>query len=242
MGLDTTGGPKPSGLKTALDTIVAPKEAFEQLRLAPTWGWALLLSVVLYAIAGYLMTPAVIHATQADWPRQIATNPQLAQLTSDQQQHALTISLSIVRWVWLFAPIVALLAVLVQSVLLLIFKAIGRGDATFGALWAAAANIALPVIGVNSMITAAIVLVRGAESFNSPAELQTALPSFGMLVPIAALKLHAFASAFNPFTLWGAGLTIAAMLIVARVSRVWAWVTGILSVLIPASLIAMLAR
>ena len=40
-----------NGLKTALDMIIAPKEAFEQLRVAPTWGWALLILLVLYAVA-----------------------------------------------------------------------------------------------------------------------------------------------------------------------------------------------
>ena len=37
--------PRPSGLKTALDTIVSPKEAFESIRVAPTWGWAIVIAV-----------------------------------------------------------------------------------------------------------------------------------------------------------------------------------------------------
>ncbi len=48
-----SGAPRPNGLKTALDTIVAPKDAFESLRSAPTWGWAFLLALVLYAGANY---------------------------------------------------------------------------------------------------------------------------------------------------------------------------------------------
>jgi hypothetical protein len=35
MAVDTS--PKPNGLKVALDTIVAPKEAFDSIRIAPTW-------------------------------------------------------------------------------------------------------------------------------------------------------------------------------------------------------------
>lgn len=242
MGLDTTGTPKANGLKTALDTIVAPKDAFEQLRLVPTWGWALLLTIVLYALASYLMTPAIVHATQADWPRQIAANPRLAEMSPDQQQRTLTFSLAIVRWVWLFAPIIALIVVLIQTIILLIFKALGKGDAPFRALWAAAVNIALPVLGLNALITAVIVLVRGADSFNSSADVQTALPSLGMLVPASAIKLHAFLSAFNPFTLWGCGLTIGAMAIVARVPRAWAWITGIVELLVSAGFVALAVR
>ncbi|HEU5479666.1 MAG TPA: hypothetical protein VFU90_07515, partial [Candidatus Tumulicola sp.] len=66
MGVDRAGAPKANGLKTALDTIISPKEAFEQLRVAPTWGWALLLTIVLYAFASYLLTPAIVHGMQAD--------------------------------------------------------------------------------------------------------------------------------------------------------------------------------
>ncbi|MBV8117392.1 MAG: hypothetical protein JOZ01_05415, partial [Candidatus Eremiobacteraeota bacterium] len=88
MGLDASGTPKASGLKTALDTVIAPKDAFEQLRVAPTWGWALLLVLILYALASYLLTPALVHAITADWPRQVAANPSLAQMTPDEQQHS----------------------------------------------------------------------------------------------------------------------------------------------------------
>ncbi|MGA8533277.1 MAG: hypothetical protein WB615_04135 [Candidatus Tumulicola sp.] len=242
MGLDATGAPKASGLKTALDTVIAPKEAFEQLAVAPTWGWALLLVIVIYAVASYLMTPALLHATVADWPRQVAENPKLAQMTPDQQQQALNIGKGIVQWAWLFAPIIALLAICVQSVIMWIFKALGKGNAPFRALWASAVNIQVPALGVGALITAVIVLARGADSFNSAAEIQTAMPSLGLLVPASAIKLHAFASSFNPFTLWGCGLTIAAMALVARLERAWAWATGIVWLLLAASLIGILAR
>jgi hypothetical protein len=188
------------------------------------------------------MTPALVHATESDWPRQVAANPQLAQLSPEQQQKYLGFSLGIIRWVWLFAPIIALIAMLVQSVIMLAFKALGKGDAPFRALWAAAVNIALPVLALNALVTAVIVLVRGADSFNSAAEVQTALPSLALLVPSSAVKLHAFLAAFNPFTLWGCGLTVAAMAIVARVPRAWAWATGIVSIVVAAGLVAMASR
>lgn len=242
MDLDATPAPKASGLKTALDIIAAPKDAFERLRVAPTWGWALLLTIVLYALGSFLMTGALQHATAADWPHQIAMNPRLAELTAAQQQRYLDITLSITRWFWVFTPIFVLIAAFVQSIVMLIFKAIGRGDASYGKLWAASVNIALPTIAINALVTAAIVLWRGADSFNAPSDLQMALPSLGMLAPQAPVKLHTFLAMINPFTLWGCGLTIAAMAVLARVPRAWAWTTGIVGLLVAAGFVALVSK
>jgi hypothetical protein len=98
------------------------------------------------------------------------------------------------------------------------------------------------LIALNGIVTTIIVLVRGSQSFDSPAALQTAMPSLGYLVPISSLKLHTFLTFFNPFTLWGTGLVVATMAIVAGVSRVWAWTTGIVWLLFNALLVALLAR
>jgi len=237
VGIDTEATPKASGLKTALDVVIAPKEAFESIRRTPTWGWALLIVIVVYAISTYLTTPALLHATQADWPRQVAANPSLAQMTPDQQQRALAFGLKIVQFVWLFSPIIAIIAIVIQTLVMLVFKALGKGSGSFGALWAAAINIQVPVLALNSLVTALIVIVRGPDSFNSSAAIQTAMPSLALLVDTSAVKLHAFLASFNPFTLWGCGLTIAAMVIVARVDRTMAWVTGIVWLLVSAGLI-----
>lgn len=242
METDAESAPKANGLKTALDVLIAPKEAFESLRRVPTWGWALLIVIVLYALANYLLTPAMLHATQADWPRQVAANPQIAQQTPDQQQRDLAIGLAIVRWVWIFAPIFVFIAILVQTIVMLVFKALGKGTASFGAIWASAANIQIPVLGIGYIIIAVIAMIRGADSFNTSAQIYSAMPSLALLVDPAMVKLHAFLSVFNPFALWGGGLTIAAMTVVARVERVWAWLTAIVWLLISAGLIALVAR
>jgi len=52
MGVESPA--KANGLKTAIDTIIAPKEAFEAIRNAPTWFWALAISIVITMIGGYL--------------------------------------------------------------------------------------------------------------------------------------------------------------------------------------------
>jgi hypothetical protein len=230
------------GLKTALDIVVAPKDALVRLRERPTWGWALLIVIVLYALASWAMGPALVHATQADWPNMLAKNPQLAAESPSQQQTHMAITLKIIGFSWVITPVIVLFGVLLQAVILTICNMAGRGTAPFRKLWAVAVNIAIPLLALNTVVAAIIVLVRGSQSFDSPTALQAVMPSLGYLVPASSLKLHTFLSFFNPFTLWGTGLIVAAMVIVAGVSRLWAWITGIAWLLLDALLVAFLAR
>lgn len=242
MGLDTMETPKANGLKTALDTIIAPKEAFEALRVAPTWGWAFIITVVLFAAGAFIMTPALIHAMQAGWPAQVAADPRMAQMTPEQQQNALNIGVSVTRFAWIFALFEVPVIALITTVVLLIFKAIGRGDAGFGKLWALAVNVAVPTLGLGAIVLGVITIVRGADSFSSNLEVQTAMPSLAMLAPGAPLKLHAFLAMFTPFTIWQLWLLATGMTIVARVSRGVAWGAGIVNLLVAALVVSALAR
>jgi hypothetical protein len=230
------------GLKTALDIVVAPRDALERLRVHATWGWAILIVIVLYTLASYLMVPALLHATQAGWPEVLAQNPTWAAETPAQQQMHLALVLKVSQWAWVGAPIVVFLGSLLLAVMMTIGNMAGRGTASFRRLWAVAVNIGIPMIAIYYVVAAIIALVRGSQSFDSPKALQGVMPSLAILVPETALKLHAFLSIFNPFTLWGVGLTVAAMVIVAGVSRTWAWLTGIVWLLINGALVALLAR
>jgi hypothetical protein len=236
MTLDTPEPPKANGLKTAFDIIMAPKEALETLRVAPTWGWALAFTLVLVAIGNYLTIPAVVHGIQGDWPRTVASNPRLQELTAAQQQQQLGVVLTFIRYTWLIVLIGVPIAMLVQAALMYVGNILGKGSAKFSQLWAAVANIAFPATGLYSIITGVIILVRGADSFNSAADVQTAMPSLALLVPVTATKLHAFLAVFNPFVLWGFALGVATMTIVARVSRGWAWGTALVLLLLFAGL------
>jgi hypothetical protein len=236
MTLDTPEPPKANGLKTALDIIIAPKEALESLRVAPTWGWALALTLVLFAIGSYLVTPAVIHGEQSDWPRLVASNPQLAALAPQQQQKYLDFTIKFVQFNWIIGAIFLPIGMLVQTGIMYLGRVAGKGDCTFRQLWAAVVNIGVPALGLSALVLAAIVLVRGPASFGSAAEVSSATPSLALLVAPSQVKLHAFLSVFNPFLLWGFGLNVAAMIVIARVSRAWAWGTSIVPLLLFAGL------
>lgn len=232
---------KPSGIKTAWDTVVAPKEAFESLSVAPTWGWAFLIAIVIATIATYLTTPAVVHGITADWPNMVAKSPVLSAQSAQQQQAGLAMATKFAEFGWLFTPIALLLGALIGTVILTIFNAVGRGSGSFGKYWAAQWNIA--IVGmIGSVVLCVIVIARGADSFSSAADVQSAMPSLAMLVPASAVKLHAFLSVFTVFGIWETGLEIAALSIIGKVGRVTAWLGGSATLLVTALFIAAFAR
>ncbi|HZT13246.1 MAG TPA: YIP1 family protein [Candidatus Baltobacteraceae bacterium] len=242
MSVSTSTAPKVNGANTALNVITAPREAFETLRTAPTWGWALLISAVLGAIGQYLATPATVHAFQMSWPAQVAANPALAGMSPEQQQNQLNIALGFVKWSWLFSPITLLIACLLTAVVMLIFKAIGRGDAGFKQLWCASVNISIVSFGIYSLINGLIAMVRGASSYGSMADAYRAMPSLAWLVPGAGLKMTAFLAPFNVTGIWSAVLVAMAMIYVARTSKAIGAACGVAVLVVSGALIALFAR
>jgi hypothetical protein len=225
--------PQANGLKTVVDTIIAPKEAFESIRLVPTSGWALAIAIVLTAVGTYLMVPALQHGLAASWPEMISKTPRLAQLTAAQQQAQLTISQRIVGFSWIATIFAVPLFVLINAVVMLIFDKLGKGEGTFERYFSAASNIAVPA-SLGPVITAVIILIRGADSFDSPQAVQMALPTLAMLAPGASPKLTAFLAVFTPFSLWATGLVITAMLIIGRTPKLQAWLAGATLIIVPA--------
>ena len=210
---------KANGLTTVLDVITSPSKGFETLRAVPMWGWAYIITCIIAMIGQYLATPGVTHAITAGWPAQVAANPQLAAMTPEQQQRGLQVAMSFIKFAWIIVPVFLLIGALLQSVIMLIFKAIGRGDASFKQLWASAMNTLVVGYGLYSLVYGLIVTVRGPASFNSTQSLVASVPGLAWLVPAAPMKLVAFLSAFNIFAIWGAVLLTMAMVQVARTSR-----------------------
>jgi hypothetical protein len=242
VGVSTPVAGKANGLATAVNIITAPREAFETLRISPMWGWAFVVAVVLTAIGQYLGTPATAHAIQASWPAQVAANPQLAGASAETQQNALNVSLAIVKWVWLGSPVIVLIAALLAAIVMLIFKAVGRGDANFKQLWCAAMNVAVVSVGLSSLLTGLIAVVRGPATYNSTADAYKAMPSLAWLTPHASVKLTAFLAAFSVIGIWGAVLIAMAMLYVARTSKAVGAIVAILILCIGGAFLAWGAR
>lgn len=242
MGVSTPAAGRANGLSTVINVITAPREAFETLRVSPTWGWAFVIAVVLTALGQYLGTPATIHAVQASWPAQVASSPQLAGASPQAQQNALNVSINVIKLVWLGAPIIVLIGALIATIVMLVFKAIGHGDASFKQLWSAAMNVSVVSAGVSSLLTGLIAVVRGASSYNSTADAYKAMPSLAWLAPQAGVKLTAFLAGFSVTSIWGAVLIAMAMIYVAKTSKAVATTTAVVMLCIGAGFLAWGAR
>jgi hypothetical protein len=238
MALDSTPTPKANGLKTALDVIISPREAFETLAVTPTWGWACLISLVLPIVAYLLMIPAVEHGMLGDFAKQAATNPQIAQMTPEQREKFAGYAPFFV----IASPIAVFFFVFLQTIILTIFNAVGRGSGSFGKLWAAAMNVCI-VYGVGQIVAGIVVMLRGADSFNSGSEVQRAIPSLAMLLPNSSdPHLLAFLATLNPFVIWSVILVSMAMTYVAKVPKLQAWLAAIASYLVPTLIAVGFAR
>lgn len=224
-----------SGLTNVINTIVSPKEAFEALRETPTWGWAIVITILTAIVAGFLLHSTYLHAFDAGWPAQVAASPSMAGMSQVQLDSSKHIGETVIGLIPIFSIIFVPLFVLIEAVIMLIFNAAGKGSATFKSLWAVQANIAIPAAAIAAIINAIIVLVRGSDSFPSVASIQAATPTLALLAPHAG-KLTNFLTAFTPFSIWGAILVGLAMITTAKTSKGIAWAAAITSMVIPALL------
>lgn len=231
--MESQSVPAANGLKTLVDTIIAPKEAFESLRTAPTWGWAFIIGVPLAMLGSYLTVPAMSHALTAAWPTMVAHNPQLAQLTPAQQQTQLALVLKFAQFGWIALLFMMPFFMLLQALLLTVFNALGHGSGTFKQYWAAAVNISVPAFALYSIVAAVIGLARGPESFSSQSSFYSLMPSLALFAPDGGIKLTAALSTINPFSIWGAVLAALALLVIGRTPRLQAILAGALWLLIP---------
>lgn len=185
MGLATSEAPKGSGLKTAIDILAAPKDAFEALRVVPTWGWALILALTLTVIGFFLQQPAVQHASLGTLAHAFATNPLYTNLTDDQKKEMLEraahppayqTALGLIGLV-----LVLFVSTLLNAVILLAANAIAHGKADFKRLFAGSMNIAVPTIALYSITLGVICRILGAEHFATMGDVLRTTPGLALL-------------------------------------------------------------
>ncbi|MGA9946039.1 MAG: hypothetical protein WBP75_13480 [Candidatus Cybelea sp.] len=227
MGLATSEEPKGSGLKTAIDILIAPKDALEALRVVPTWGWALIVTLALMVLGYFLAQPAAQHASLGTLTQAFATNPLYTNLSDEQKRQMLErvahppayqTALGLISLV-----LVLFVSTLLNAVVLLAANAIAHGSADFKRLFAGSMNIAVPAMGLYSVTLGVICRVLGAEHFTTTTDVLRAIPGLALLAPGATGKLATFLAGIHIFTLWGYGLNVGVMRITAGVKNALSW-------------------
>jgi hypothetical protein len=213
--------PTRSGLQTAIDIIVAPTAAFASLRVVPTWGWALIVTAVLAVVSSIVTGPAIGHALSVEMPAKLAQ--QYASLPADKRDaaiaQAMSVTMAISKFSFIFVLLILPISGLIQALIMLIANAVGQGDGTFKKFWALSINTSVVGLGCASVVLMIIVLIRGADSFNSSTEVAASVPSLALIVPGASKMLATFLGVFNIFNIWATALLAGGMTIMARIPR-----------------------
>lgn len=236
---ETSLGSRP-GLSNTLDIIVAPNAAFSRLRQVPTWGWAFLIGSVLGIIGALMIEPALMHAMDTSMPAKLAANPQIAKLPAEQQQSMIATQLKVSRvflqLLPLFVPVTLLITGLLQAVVMTVANAIGRGDGTFAKYFALSITVAIVGYALATLVLGPIVMLRGANSFETQSAVTGSLPNLGLLAPGVKGFLGGFLGAITIFYLWGMVLLALGMQRVGRIGPGVAWTAAILMLLLTAVL------
>lgn len=241
MSVSVPAAAKANGLSTVINTIAAPGEAFQTLAEAPTWGWALLVAIVLLLGGVVLQGPALHHAAVATTQHMLATNTAMASLPDDKKAQILGRASGFSPMTYIGPIIGLLIAVLLNTIVMLIGSALGGGKTGFKHLWAGSMNIAVPTIGISTVVLGVITMLRGPDSFANSFDIARAMPSLAMLVPQASLVVAAALSAISIFTIWGVFLNATMLRTMARTGAGVAWTFAVIVALGGALLAALAA-
>lgn len=214
MGADTAAMAKPvNGFKTMLDTIIAPTEAFEALRIKPTWVIAFITVIVCFIVGTLLSREAAQHAGVAAVQHMIAPGGLMANSSDLAKQQALENAQHPPSWQMILNIVFAVIGIAISFVFNALFmwiaNAAGKGDRGFGTYFAASANIAVPSQGLAQLAIGIIARIRGADAYNSTLDLYRSLPGLGMLHLPG--YVGAALTAISVFSLWG--LVLSAMML-----------------------------
>lgn len=232
MSVEAASAPSTrSGLAVLWDVIVAPSDAFAALRVRQTWIWAFVAICVLGIAGAWLQLSAGEHLTRAIFTQNPTHDPRIASMTPAQRAQVMGFSILWQKVGTFLYPIGAIIAILYGALICLIANAAGKGDATFGRLFAFVANIAVVRLGLGVFVVGVLTALRGPTAFFTTRDLLLVLPSLGWLVPATNAKLAVFMAVFNPFQIWTFVLIGLGLPIVARIGRTPAFIAAAVLVL-----------
>ncbi|MBV8461445.1 MAG: YIP1 family protein [Candidatus Eremiobacteraeota bacterium] len=202
------------GLVTYVRVLVAPRRAFSDLVVNPTWGWAALCGLGLTLAAVLLSERAQLHMMALMEAQRMAAMPPgervreqiAAAQVASLRPTFLVIGALVAPWfVWLLIAIFFWIVALVSG---------ARPKVSWA--WTATLN-SYAVYGVAGVINATLVALTDPATISRPTDL-VLLPSPAMLAPHSQ-QLAAFLTAYNVGTLWYYVVVFIALETLLRMSR-----------------------
>jgi len=230
----TAPAAKANGLTTVLNTIAAPSDAFETIRVAPTWGWACLIAIVLLAIGIFLQGPATRHAAVLQTQQMMSTSSFFANIPPDKKAQIVANAGRPSVFPYITLSVVLFVIVLFNTLFTLIGNAVGKGQADFKRLWAGSMNIAVPTFALAQVVIGVITTLRGPDAFSSSMDIARSVPSLAYLAPHASAGTVAFLTGISIFSLWGLFLNATMLRVTGRTSAGVAWTFAALITLLGA--------
>ncbi len=215
----------PGAFIPQVDIVLAPATALERIREAPAWLASFVVASVLSIIGFTLQRPAQLHASLIFLGSNGATSG-----VSDEQKSALAQAFhpGLLGTSFAVFGVIAnlLVSVVITCVLLLAASGLFKGAAGFRQLWASTMLIAIPTIGLGSVVLGIICSILGPNAFTSPIDLQLAVPGLSALSLVRS-DLAKDLAGISFFAVWNMILNAKAMSIVAGLSPVRAWVAPV---------------
>ncbi len=236
---------RPHGAQTALNTVIAPRDAFVTLRSFPTWAWAYLIVVVLALIGQFLAIPAAQHIFEVTMPVSLEHNKQILAMPEAQRSKVIAQQLAFGKIIAYLAlvvvPIIALLIALIQAAVLTAVNAMVRGTGRFKNFWALCINVEIVGYGISYIVLGGIAAARGAGSFNNQQDFYAVIPSLGWIIPSTAKQASVFLQTINVFMMWAGVLLALGAGIIGGFSRGVQIALGVVFVLASAGISAAFA-
>lgn len=205
-----------SGLKSLVDTLLSPREAFEALRERPTWGWAFLIGLVLTWIGVALAQPVVLHVMGPVLQEALSKNPNIA---ADKVPELVQQQIGIQRYAaYVVAPFGLLVGYAITAGIGWAFVRMLGGQYSFKLFWAMAANIGI-VGAIGGLVSSVVLRLRPIDAFPTPVSLAGAMPSLGGFVDPSLRIVHAALSTLTPFGIWQYVLFALGLIAIGRLTR-----------------------
>ncbi len=227
-------------MSNILNIIISPREALEALREKSNWLLPMLVTILL-AIIGYLLgRDASIHATVGTMTHMLNTNSMFAGMGETAKakmlQNAAHPALVSSIFSVVFLAFAIAVAMVFNSLFLLIGNAMGGGDANFKSLLSASALIAIPSFGLMQLITGIIEQIRGVDGFATTRDILTVLPNLALLAPSASGPLFYFLASIGIGALWGLFLNATALRATADAKGPATWIIPTIVLLLSAAI------